>query len=346
VSWLAVWTRAVIGPAWRRALPVWIGGVLVGVIVFGGTGMRPGDVTQLALQVPLVGAVLGVTWLLLFVPTARVIVRADAARYLRSLPAPRWPAVAVAGAALVGLQLPWLALWLIGERAGGVALVVALTLVIAVVALVRVPPPRVGNVRWRGERSALLGVYARAVWRRAPDALVRGGGLAILAGIAAGLFVRNNDLDARASGVLATAVIAVVLVPGWVGALLPIVDAHRASAWLAASLGVTERARIGVLAAAIAAVYVLATCIAIAACAIMMETLSPWLVGLALVTAISLALIVTRAVVWAERAQTSAARIVLGAVVASALAVVALGYFGALGAGALAVIAVLAVGTA
>src|SRR5688572_3278033 len=89
--WLRVWLRAVIAPAGRRASGVWVGAGIGGGIVFGPTGMLPSDLTRLALGVPLVGAVLAVTWLLLYVPTARMLVREEGGAYLRSLPAPRWP---------------------------------------------------------------------------------------------------------------------------------------------------------------------------------------------------------------------------------------------------------------
>jgi hypothetical protein len=379
-AWLTVWIRAVIAPATRRALPVWIGAGLVAAVVFGGTGMQPSDLTGLAMAVPLVGAALAVTWLLLYVPTARVIVRAEGARYLRSLPAAPWPPRVIGALALVGLQLPWLALWVVGAHAVGAAIVVALTAVIAALAIVRLPPRRVATPRWRTDRTALLGIYARALRRRAGDALVRGAGLAILAGIAAALFVRNNDLDARAAAVLASAVIAVVLVPAWAGVLLPLVEAHRASAWLASSTGISERSRTAVLAAAIGVVYVLATLIAVAVAGIVFATATPragvivddtyvapaatslahalgWLLALALVDAVGLALLATRAIVWAERSQAKlvapnttqraidGGRVILGAVLASALAVVALGYFDAVGALALLAAGILAVST-
>src|SRR5450432_372362 len=89
-SWLGVWTRAVIIPAARKASPVWIGCLMVGLVIFGPTGMEPRDLTQIALDVPVVGAILAVTWLLVFLPTAQVLVRQDAAIYLRSLPGDRW----------------------------------------------------------------------------------------------------------------------------------------------------------------------------------------------------------------------------------------------------------------
>ncbi|NVB83674.1 MAG: hypothetical protein HOV81_35195, partial [Kofleriaceae bacterium] len=121
--WLAVWTRAVIVPAWRRAAAVWVGCAIVGGVLFGPTGIQPRDITELALHVPGVAIVLAATWLLLFVPTARVIIHADGARYLRSLPSPRVSPPVLAIGALVGLQLPWLALWLAGVCARGLVVV-------------------------------------------------------------------------------------------------------------------------------------------------------------------------------------------------------------------------------
>jgi len=327
VSWLAVWIRAVIVPSARRALPVWIGGGIVAAVIFGGTGMQPHDLTQLALHVPGVAIVLALTWLLLFVPVARLLVRDEATRFLRSLPfAPLPPRVIAVGALLV-LQLPWLALWLVGEHALGLVLAIAYTPIIAVAALWVPTPPRAGNVRGLGQ------VYTRALARRASDALLRAGGLALLAGGAAGLFVRNNQLDPSAAAVLATAVIAVVLVPGWVGALLPLVEAHRSSAWLAQSLGISEARRWFVLGWSIARVYVAATIIALVPAAILLGDAMTIVevAATAISTALVLAVIVTRGVVWAERSSTPAAKIVVAAIVASALAVILLGWLGIFG---------------
>src|SRR4051812_36567923 len=121
LRWIAVWTRAVVPPAWRRAAAAWIGCGLVAAVIFGPTAMHASDLTGLALRDPGVGAVLAATWLLVFVPTARMLVRPTTVAYLASLPGEPWAARAVATAALVGLQLPWLALWTIGEGALGVA---------------------------------------------------------------------------------------------------------------------------------------------------------------------------------------------------------------------------------
>lgn len=343
--WLRVWIRAVIVPASRRATAVWIGAGIGGGIVFGPTGMHPSDLTELALHVPGVGAVLCATWLLLFVPTARLLVRQDAAAYLRSLPASRWEPTLLAALALVGLQLPWLALWITGDGVRGLAIVVALSIVIAGVALVRPPRQRAGWPRWRSDRRALAGVYARALRRRATDALVRGVGLAVLAGLVAGLVVRNNALAGDRGAALGTGVIAIMLVPGWAGALLPLVEAHRASAWLAASLGISALARVAVLAFTVAGVYLLGTAVALVATFAFLDARTiAWLALVALVTALGIALAVTRSLLSAERDLAGAAtRVVVGACTGSALAVICLGWLGLAGAPVMLVIGICAV---
>ena len=155
---------------------------------------------------PVVGLGAVAAWVLLFLPAARGIVRADGARYLRALPIPRWPRAAIGAAALVGLQLPWLLVWLVGAGALGAAIAALVTGLVAGLALIRGRPPRVGELRWRGPRVALFGVYARGLRRRAADTLIRGVGLAGLAGLAGGLFARHNDLGPREASVLAAAV--------------------------------------------------------------------------------------------------------------------------------------------
>ncbi|MDB4954629.1 MAG: hypothetical protein JWO36_2198 [Myxococcales bacterium] len=346
--WVATWSRAVIGPASRRATAVWIGAGLVVAVIFGGNGMKPHDLTELALRVPAVGIVLAVTWTLLFLPTARVLVWADGATYLRSLPGPRRLPIAISAAAMLGLQLPWLALWILGDGARGLAIVVAMTVAIAALAAWR-PRARVTRTpAWRRDRQALRGVYVRALRRRAGDALVRGAGLAVLAGIAGGLLVRNNGLVGLDAAVLGSAAIQIVLVPASVGVWVPLVEAHRASAWLAGSLGISEVARIAVLAMIVSGVYVVAAAIAAAAAAITVggsiET-NGWLVVLSLAIALCSGILTTRALVWAERSQQVAARVVSGAMVVAAISIVWLGWLGVVGVLALAATAVFALAT-
>jgi hypothetical protein len=324
--WLSVWTRAVIAPAVRRALAVWCGAGIVGAVIFGPTSMQPHDLTGLALHDPAAGAVIVVTWLLLFVPTARIVVRADAATYLRTLPHREAPVRALVVVALVGLQLPWLILWFVGEGVRG-ALVIAVVTAIAVA--LAAWQPRKAKVRvpaWRGALRALCGVYARGLARRGGDAVVRGAGLAVLAGIAAALLVRNNGFAGAHAAVLAAVVIAIVLVPALVGVLLPLTDAHRSAAVVAQSLGISERARIAVLAANVATVWTIAAMLA--AAIVVVWTGVVLAVPVALATAIGAALGTTRVLVRAR----DVARIVVGAIVATAVSVLWLGWLGAPGA--------------
>jgi hypothetical protein len=350
-GWLTVWTRAVVTPAWRRAVAVWIGTAMGGGIVFGPTGMHPRDLTELAVGVPAVGAALAITWLLVFVPTARVLVRAEGARFLRSLPGPRWPPRIIAAVALLVLQLPWLALWIAGDGLRGLAIVLGLSLVIALLATWQ-PRPRAARFPpWTRPYPALRGVYVRALKRRAGDALVRGVGLALLAGLAAALIVRNNALVGSNAATLGSGAIAIVLIPGWAGALLPLVDAQRASAWLASSLGMSPLLRVGVLVTVVVGVYIAGTLVALAAVAVGFATLFEhsasatastvaWLSGVALACAIGMGLVTSRALVIADRELAQAdrslaspvrevagapVRVVTGSVVASALAVLCLG---------------------
>ncbi|HSD87901.1 MAG TPA: hypothetical protein VLB44_10325 [Kofleriaceae bacterium] len=353
--WLRVWTRAVVGPAWRRAMALWVGSAIVGAVVFGPTGMQPRDLTGLALHVPGVAAVLGLTWLLLFVPTARLLVRAEAAAFLRSLPGPRTAPRVITVLALVGLQLPWLVLWLLGEHALGLAIVAGWTLVIGLVAVMRLRPVAHRAPVWSSSLTALVGIYRRALGRRASDALVRGAGLAVLAGLVGGLMIRNNAATGGHAAVLATAGIAIVLVPGWAGVLLPLVEAQRSTTWPALSLGISAARRSLALAVVIAAVYVASAVIAIAAAAITascdIATLAE-LVAVSLATVVAAALVATRAVIHADRQAAdaprditarspAAARVVVGAVTGSALGVIAIAWLGPVGA-----IGAVALGTA
>jgi len=336
---------------------VWIGSGIVGAVIFGPTAMQPVDVTQLALHVPTFGIAIAITWLLLFAPTARVLVRAEGATYLRSLPAPRWTPRVIAASALVWLQLPWLALWLLGEGVHGLAIVLAFTAPIVALASWRPRPPRAGWPRWRGDRAALRGVYLRALRRRAGDALVRHIGLSILAGLAAGLFIHNNAFVDERAAVLGGGVIAIVLVPGAVGTLLPLVDVHHASAPLASSLGMSAPARVAVLASVVAIVYAGGAAIAAAAAALELDVVTlAWLAAAAVALALAMSLVATRMAVWADRGEPvadapkdivsrndAAVRVVIGGVVAAALAVICLGALGIAGVLAMLVIGIAAV---
>jgi len=345
--WLAVWTRAVVAPAARRALGLWAGMLMAAAVIFGGTGMHARDLTGLALGDPGVGAVLALTWLLVFVPVARGLVRAEAASYLRSLPSPSVAPHAIAAVALLALQLPWLALWVLGDGARGLVLVGALTIPIALLAAWRPRPGRRIGARWASGPAALRGVFARALRRRAADALLRGAGLAILAGTLAGLLVHNNELVGTAAATLGTAAIAIVLVPAQVGVRLVLLDAYRQTAWLAATTGISDGARVAALGGAIAGVDGVAAALAVLA-AVVVGQLDPataaWLAIATLGVALGGAIAGTRTLIRAADSPTVATRVVVGAAVAAGIAVLWLGVFGLVGvAGAVATIAILAV---
>lgn len=333
-TWLAVWSRAVIVPASRRAGPSWLGCALVAGLVFGGNGMHPRDLTGLALHHPGVGGVLAITWILIFMPTARVLVRGDLATYLRSLPAPRFSPPLLAAAALLALQLPWLALWIVGEGLRGLAVVGALTLVIVGCATIRPRPSTLGWPAWRSQLAALRAIYLRALARRAGDALVRGVGLAVLAGVTGGLFVRNNGLVDGGAATLGASVIAIVLVPAQVGPLVVLVEAHRATGWLASSLGIAPAIRTLALAFAIGLIQLAGTTIAIGAAAILADasaSTTAYLALAALGVALGSTLGCTRVLLATDEVSRIASRAVVGALAVAALAVLCLGLFGLVG---------------
>lgn len=321
-SWIIVWARAVIVPASRRADAAWVGCALVAAVIFGPTAMHPSDLTGLALNDPGVGVVLAGIWLLVFAPTARMIVRAQPAAYLASLPGDPRLARLVAAAALIVLQLPWLALWVLGEGWLGLLVVLATTAVLVGLTSWRPPRPRSYIPAWRRPSDALRGVHLRALVRRAGDALLRGAGLSILAGLAAGLIVRNNQLTGETAGVVGAGIIAVVLVPAQIGPALVTLGAYRETDWIAASFGIAPRSRIVALCTSIAGVHLTTAALATAA-AMVVAGLHGWLL-LALGIAGGTALAETRSVLIHVGSPTVAARMVLGAIVAAALAVLCL----------------------
>lgn len=348
VRWADVWTRAVIGPAWRRASAIWVGCAIIAAVLFGPTAMMPSDLTWLALHDPGVGAVLAATWILVYAPTARLIVRADGAAYLRALPGPRGAPLAIGGAAFVVLQLPWLALWVIGEGARGLAVVGAVSLVTLLLARWRPPPVRARWPGWRSAASALRRIQLRALRRRAGDALVRGIGLALLAGVAGGLFVRNNDLAGTEAAAFGAAVIAVALVPAYVGVLLVLLGAHRETAWLAESLGVPRSTRIAAIVFGVGVVQLAGSALALGAVAIVAEPSGEtllWLGVTMLGVAVGATLGCTRALLVSERSPTVAARTAIGAFAVAAAAVLCLGLFGVPGVLAYDAAGALALGT-
>ena len=127
---------------------------------------------------------------------------------------------------------------------------------------------------------------------------MRGAGLAVLAGAAGGLFVRNNQLAGADAAIVGAAVIAAVSVAGQVGVLLVVLEAHRASAWLAASLGLAPGARVAAVVSAIAAVHAAGAIVAAAAAVLVAgadAATAAWLGAVVLAVALGSALGCARA---------------------------------------------------
>jgi hypothetical protein len=186
-------------------------------------------------------------------------------------------------------------------------------------------------VAWRSAGAALRAIHRRALERRAGDALVRGAGLSVLAGIAGGLLVRNTQLDGEPAAVLAAQVIAIALVPAHIGTAVITIGAHRESAWLADASGISRGTRIAALAHTVASVHLAAMVIAIAT-AVVMAGPNPWLVPVGAGVAIGTALGQARTLLVHETSPTVAARSAIGALVFAALAVVCLAVLDAPGA--------------
>lgn len=124
--------------------------------------------------------------------------------------------------------------------------------------------------------------------------------------------------------------------------LLVLVDSHRQSAWLAASLGLSRATAVASLAFAIAIVHLAATVLALIAAALVCRPDAPTfalLAGTSIIVAIGSALGETRALLGAEHTDSIAQRTVSGAVLVGAASVFFLGTFGIAG-----VLAVLAAG--
>ena len=345
-SWIGVWTRAVVGPAARRGVAVWIGCGLVAAITFGGNGIRPHDLTHLALTDPPVGVALAAIWLLVFLPVARAIVRAPGATYLRSLPhAPLGPIV-VGTAALIGLQLPWLVLWTLGEGAPGLGVLAATTAIGVALAAVAVSPRHPRWPGWSTAAAALAGIHLRASVRLAGDTIARGIGLAALGGVTAGLFVRNNAVVGTHAALIGTSVMLVILVPARAGMLLVVLDSHRRASWIADSLGIGPASRSLAIVRALAVVHGAAIAVALGAAALVARpdapTLAGWIaiaLGAALVSAVAEA----GAIVRVQHRAAANLALVVGSVAVAGLGVLALGLFGVAGLAGLAAVAAVAV---
>jgi hypothetical protein len=247
-AWAGAWARATWVPAGRRATPVWLGVATMAAVLFGPNGMRPHDLTLVMRDAPAVGAVIVAAWLLLIAPVGRSLFRSPGTAFLRSLPAPRGARWAIAGLGAIVAQLPWTILW--GKGEGAVAAVIATAAaagVTIVVGIVPGPAPRVRVPRWRRRWWAVAAVLTRGVIRTAGASLVRGIGLALLAGATAGAMVRINALTGDAAVSYAAGIDAVLLSIALAGSIAAVADADLRLDWFARANGLAV-ARAGAIA--------------------------------------------------------------------------------------------------
>lgn len=136
--------RAAGTPAAQRALPLYLGLIMVAGVVFGPKGMHPATaVVGMQVSVP-VRLGMWTAWLVAAAPAARALWSTPTLDYLRWLPVAPWMAHLVLAGLLVVLQTPWVLLFAIGG--GALPALAALALAVGVHAVVAIRP-RPGE-RW------------------------------------------------------------------------------------------------------------------------------------------------------------------------------------------------------
>ncbi|MEZ4364452.1 MAG: hypothetical protein R3B48_30025 [Kofleriaceae bacterium] len=265
--WIAAWTRAVAAAAWRRTAAVWTAVAVLAGVVMGPTGLLPADVVALLVGSTAAACLLGGLWLALLHPTARTLARGEEARYLRCLAAPR-VAPALPWLTLAAMHAPPLALFAAAGRWRlGAAVWLGLTAASFALAKVELPRRAPRPLAWRAPGQALRAVITGRLL--ADDGLLRGVAFAALAGLGAGLMIRNNQLLGASASTLGLGTIIVLGTPAWAAVTQPAARAHHrvaavcftagmpAGTWLA-SLALVLAATLAVLfglAAALAALF-------------------------------------------------------------------------------------------
>jgi hypothetical protein len=329
------WARVVGTAAMKRAAPAWFAVTVFASIMFGGNGMQPSELTGLMRASPGVLAAIGGTWLVLIGPVGTVLVDDRSTAYLRALPAGRrWRWGTVAVFALVA-QLPWAALWAIGQ--GTVpAVIAALVSATAMVGLAAVPWPVPRRApRWSGPVRAMMGVHGRALWRLRRASLWRGVVLAAIGGAFAGLMVVRNELALADAAVVLLAVLAVALVSAIGGLAAPVAESDRDLGWLLASTGVAPAQRVAAMAAVLAgggaALGAVAGIVAVSVAG------SPALLAVAIAHGAVIGIAAVRAGAWAVADEGDGSRVVIAS---AGFAGGSLLVIGAVGGAALGVLAV------
>ncbi|HRC54485.1 MAG TPA: hypothetical protein PKU97_01120 [Kofleriaceae bacterium] len=339
--WTAAWLRAVAGPAGRRAGAVWASLAVVAAVVMGPTALTPPSVVALLTSSPGAAALLGGLWLALLHPAARILVRAEAASFLRSLPSPPLGS-ALPGATLALLHAPVPALMGAGGAPRAALLAWAgVTALSATLTLLPWPQRRRAQVAWRSAGQGLRQILWQRLW--SDDALLRAAAFAGLAGLAAHLMIHNNQLFGPSASTLGLGTVALLGAPAWAAVIQPLAVVHRRLWPLCASAGVAHTSYVAALA-------VVQSAAMIALCALA-SLLATWglpigdvlrMLAGAVVLGLALGLAAVPVARWATQSATVAARVLTGTLACSASAVLLLGLWAETGLAAALAIAVAA----
>lgn len=327
--WTLAWLRAVALPAWRRAAAVWAALAVIAGIVMGPTGLLPADVVELLTHAPGAAVLLGALWLALLHPVAKILVRAEAAAFLRSLPAPP-VAPSLPALSLLLMQLPPPALLAAGGRPVlGVGVWVALTAASYALAHLALPRRKPRTLRWTSGVRALGAVLASRLV--ADDALLRAFAFAGLGGAAASLMIRNNQLDGAGATTLGLGTVIVLGTPAWAAVTQPLAVAHHRLWPLCAATGMPAAtwvaAQAAVLGATMAALFALAALIAGGLGGLGLPDVAR-LAGGGLLLGATAGLAAVRVGEWATRTRQVAERVLSGSLLVAALLALLLGLFG------------------
>lgn len=234
--WSKTWRRAVLPGPLRRTVAVWLGVFIVLATTIGGNGLAPSALVAVVFGHPVVGAVLAAIWLLLLWPAARELRCATGARYLRSLPAPRYAPIVWTVALLLFMQLPIAVLCVVaGAYVRAVLLTVVGAALLGITATLQLPARTPATPVWRSRVRAQLAIWMRGVWRNSGASLLRSAGFVALAGLAAGGFIRANQLRGNEVSTFGATVLYACLVPALAPLLAELVNVRlRMRAWDAA----------------------------------------------------------------------------------------------------------------
>lgn len=113
--------------ALRRGLPLHLGVVGAGLVVFGGNGLHPATIVAATERSSVFRFSLCAAWALLTLPAFRALFATPATFFLRTLPVARWRVLSLQLSMVLILELPWIALWAFG---GGLVAAIAATAVV------------------------------------------------------------------------------------------------------------------------------------------------------------------------------------------------------------------------